>query len=120
MYTTSKSLNLIEPILEALRQEGHTSPTPIQEQPIPILFQGEGLLGCTQTDTGKAAAFSTPISQKLHEIDRRKGIEALVLIPTQEPAIQAGESFETYSHCTSLKHAIILSGTGQKPWTDTL
>ena len=48
MYMTFENLNLIEPILKALRQEGYTSPTPIQEQSIPILLQGKDLLGCAR------------------------------------------------------------------------
>ena len=96
MYTTFENLNLIEPILKALRQEGYTSPTPIQEQSIPILLQGKDLLGCAQTGTGKTAAFSIPILQKLYITDHRKGIKALVLTPTRELAIQIGESFEAY------------------------
>lgn len=97
---TFENLNLIEPILKALRQEGYTSPTPIQEQSIPILLQGKDLLGCAQTGTGKTAAFSIPILQKLYKTDHRKGIKALVLTPTRELAIQIGESFEAYGRYT--------------------
>ena len=94
---TFENLNLIEPILKALRQEGYTSPTPIQEQSIPILLQGKDLLGCAQTGTGKT-----------------------VLTPTRELAIQIGESFEAYGRYTGLKHAVIFGGVGQKPQTDAL
>ena len=114
---TFENLNLIEPILKALRQEGYTSPTPIQEQSIPILLQGKDLLGCAQTGTGKTAAFSIPILQKLYKTDHRKGIKALVLTPTRELAIQIGESFEAYGRYTGLKHAVIFGGVGQKPQT---
>ncbi|EGN08825.1 hypothetical protein HMPREF1018_01765 [Bacteroides fragilis] len=117
---TFENLNLIEPILKALRQEGYTSPTPIQEQSIPILLQGKDLLGCAQTGTGKTAAFSIPILQKLYKTDHRKGIKALVLTPTRELAIQIGESFEAYGRYTGLKHAVIFGGVGQKPQTDAL
>ena len=117
---TFENLNLIEPILKALRQEGYTSPTPIQEQSIPILLQGKDLLGCAQTGTGKTAAFSIPILQKLYKTDHRKGIKALVLTPTRDLAIQIGESFEAYGRYTGLKHAVIFGGVGQKPQTDAL
>ena len=53
-----EDLNLIEPILKALNEEGYTNPTPIQEQSIPILLEGTDLLGCAQTGTGKTAAFA--------------------------------------------------------------
>ncbi|MBC8594949.1 DEAD/DEAH box helicase [Oscillospiraceae bacterium N12] len=115
-----EELNLIEPILKALNQEGYTSPTPIQEQSIPVLLQGKDLLGCAQTGTGKTAAFSIPILQKLYKTDHRKGIKALILTPTRELAIQIGESFEAYGRYTGLKHAVIYGGVGQKSQTDAL
>ena len=62
---TFENLNLIEPILKALQGEGYSTPTPIQEKSIPILLQGKDLLGCAQTGTGKTAAFSIPILQKV-------------------------------------------------------
>ena len=52
---TFKELDLIEPILKALQQTGYTTPTPIQEQAIPVLLKGKDLLGCAQTGTGKTA-----------------------------------------------------------------
>ena len=53
-----EKLNIIKPILSALITEGYTSPTPIQEQAIPIILERQDLLGCAQTGTGKTAAFS--------------------------------------------------------------
>ena len=60
-----ENLNLIEPILRALKTEGYTKPTPIQEEAIPIVLKGRDLLGCAQTGTGKTAAFAIPILQLL-------------------------------------------------------
>ena len=60
-----KSLNIIEPILRAVKEEGYITPTPIQAQSIPIILQGTDLLGCAQTGTGKTAAFAIPILQIL-------------------------------------------------------
>lgn len=117
---TFEKLNLIEPILKALQEEGYTSPTPIQEQSIPILLQGKDLLGCAQTGTGKTAAFSIPILQLLYKTDHRKGIKALILTPTRELAIQIGESFEAYGKYTGLKHTVIFGGVGQKPQVDAI
>lgn len=117
---TFENLNLIEPLLKALKQEGYTSPTPIQEQSIPMLLQGKDLLGCAQTGTGKTAAFSLPILQMLYKTDRHKGIKALILTPTRELAIQIGDSFEAYGKYTGLKHTVIFGGVGQKPQTDAL
>ena len=102
---TFENLNLIEPILKALQEEGYSTPTPIQEKSIPILLQGKDLLGCAQTGTGKTAAFSIPILQKLYKTDNRKSIKALILTPTRELAIQIGESFSAYGKYTGLRHA---------------
>ena len=90
---TFKELDLIEPILKALQQTGYTTPTPIQEQAIPVLLKGKDLLGCAQTGTGKTAAFAIPLIQRLYQSDHKKGIKALILTPTRELAIQIGENF---------------------------
>lgn len=119
-----EQLNLIEPILRALNTEGYTTPTPIQEQSIPILLQGRDLLGCAQTGTGKTAAFAIPILQILHEAKKAgstsKGIKALILTPTRELAIQIDESFAAYGRHLNLKHLVIFGGVSQQPQTNAL
>lgn len=120
---TFQELNIIEPILKALEQEGYTSPTPIQQEAIPVILEGNDVLGCAQTGTGKTAAFSIPILQKFHNAaaqGRNRPIKALVLTPTRELAIQIGESFATYGRNLSLRHTVIFGGVGQKPQTDAL
>ena len=119
-----ENLNLIEPILRALKTEGYTTPTPIQEQAIPIILQNKDLLGCAQTGTGKTAAFAIPILQLLYQ-DRlqhkeQKTIKALILTPTRELAIQIDESFAAYGRHTGLKHLVIFGGVSQNPQTDAL
>ena len=77
-----KDLNIIEPILEALKEEGYTNPTPIQAQSIPIVLEGTDLLGCAQTGTGKTAAFAIPILQLLSANppkDKKKKIRSLIV-----------------------------------------
>jgi ATP-dependent RNA helicase RhlE len=119
-----ENLNLIEPILRALKTEGYTVPTPIQQQAIPIILQNRDLLGCAQTGTGKTAAFAIPILQLLYQ-DRlqhkeQKTIKALILTPTRELAIQIDESFAAYGKHTGLKHLVIFGGVSQNPQTDAL
>jgi ATP-dependent RNA helicase RhlE len=119
-----QDLNLIEPILRALKTEGYTTPTPIQEQAIPIVLQRRDLLGCAQTGTGKTAAFSIPILQLLYQ-DRlqhkeQKTIKALILTPTRELAIQINESIAAYGKHTGLKHLVIYGGVSQNPQVDAL
>lgn len=118
---TFKQLELIEPILKALEDEGYITPTPIQSEAIPVVLDGYDLLGCAQTGTGKTAAFSIPILQNIYRQKGRKpGIKALVLTPTRELAIQIGESFAAYGRYTGIKHTVIFGGVGQKPQTDAL
>jgi len=119
-----ENLKLIEPILRALKTEGYTTPTPIQEQAIPIILQNRDLLGCAQTGTGKTAAFAIPILQLLYQ-DRlqhkeQKTIKALILTPTRELAIQIDESFAAYGRHTGLKHLVIFGGVSQNPQVDAL
>ena len=62
-----ESLNLCQPLLKALDEIGYVTPTPIQEQAIPLLIEGNDMLGCAQTGTGKTAAFSLPILDAMAE-----------------------------------------------------
>ncbi|GAB3819785.1 DEAD/DEAH box helicase [Pontibacter rugosus] len=123
---TFENLNLIEPILKALKTEGYTNPTPIQEKSIPLILQKKDLLGCAQTGTGKTAAFSIPILQLLHEqqqnSDQRGGrkIKALILTPTRELALQIADSLASYGKHTGLKHTVVFGGVSQRAQTDAL
>lgn len=118
-----ESLNIIEPILKSLREEGYSSPTPIQEQAIPIVLQGHDLLGCAQTGTGKTAAFAIPILQLLTEnksYDRKRKIKVLIVTPTRELAIQIGDSFHAYGRHTGLTNTVIFGGVSQLQQTQNL
>ena len=66
-----ENLGLIKPILDALKSEGYTTPTPIQSQSIPLLLKGHDLLACAQTGTGKTAAFAIPIIQHLSSLEEK-------------------------------------------------
>jgi ATP-dependent RNA helicase RhlE len=121
---TFQELNLIEPILKALKAEGYEKPTPIQEQAIPIVLKRKDLLGCAQTGTGKTAAFAIPILQILEsEAGSEKGkiaIKTLILTPTRELAIQINDSFRSYGKYTSQRSTVIFGGVSQKAQTDAL
>jgi ATP-dependent RNA helicase RhlE len=119
-----EDLNLIEPILQALKTEGYTHPTPIQAQAIPHVLQGKDLLGCAQTGTGKTAAFSIPILQQLKNTPRPasapRGLRTLILTPTRELAIQIDESMRAYGRNTGLRHAVIFGGVSQHSQVEAL
>lgn len=119
-----EDLNLIEPILRALKTEGYTTPTPIQEQAIPVLLDRKDLIGCAQTGTGKTAAFAIPILQLLAQenktLNGHRKIKSLILTPTRELAIQIGESFSAYGRYTGLRHTVIFGGVSQFAQTESL
>jgi ATP-dependent RNA helicase RhlE len=118
-----ESLNIIDPILKSLKEEGYTTPTPIQVQAIPIVLQGTDLIGCAQTGTGKTAAFAVPILQLLSRnkaFDRKKKIRSLIVTPTRELAIQIEESFKAYGRYTGMTCTVVFGGVNQNPQTKAL
>ncbi len=116
-----KDLGLNAPILNALKEQGYTSPSPIQEKAIPPALAGRDVLGCAQTGTGKTCAFATPILQRLEtRTGPKRPIRALILTPTRELAIQIGESFQSYGKYLKLRHTVIFGGVGQNPQVESL
>ena len=115
-----RSLKIIEPILQSLKEEGYTIPTAIQAEAIPIVLQGKDLLGSAQTGTGKTAAFAIPILQLLSEKkinEKKKKIRSLIVTPTRELAIQIGESFKAYGRHTGLTCTVVFGGVNQNSQT---
>jgi ATP-dependent RNA helicase RhlE len=114
--STFEQLQLIDPILRAIKAEGYKSPSPIQRQAIPPVLAGKDLLGCAQTGTGKTAAFALPILQRLTEDPTRPSSpRVLVLAPTRELALQIGESFKSYGRNLPLKSVVVFGGVGLEP-----
>ena len=118
-----QSLNIIEPILKSLQQEGYKTPTPIQKESIPVILQGTDLLGCAQTGTGKTAAFTIPILQLLFAsktFNKKRKIRSLIVTPTRELAIQINESIQAYGRFTGLTSTVVFGGVNQNPQTASL
>jgi ATP-dependent RNA helicase RhlE len=118
-----ESLNLIDPVLKSLKEEGYTIPTPIQKEAIPVILQGSDLIGCAQTGTGKTAAFAVPILQilsKTRSNDRKRKIRSLIVTPTRELAIQIRDSFTAYGRYTGLTNTVVFGGVHQNPQTASL
>jgi ATP-dependent RNA helicase RhlE len=118
------ALNLIEPILAALKEEKYTNPTPIQAEAIPIILEGKDLLGVAQTGTGKTAAFAIPILQLLKASEvtthKRRKVRSLIVTPTRELAIQIDESFKAYGRHTGLKSTVVFGGVNQNPQVNAI
>ncbi len=118
-----EQLNLAAPILKAIKEMGYEKPSPIQEQAIPPALLGQDVLGCAQTGTGKTAAFALPIIQRVLNNPSIKGnrkIQALILTPTRELALQIYESFEAYGKYTRLRSCVIFGGVSQTPQVEKL
>ena len=109
MDTAFTALGLDDRLAYAVQQKGYTEPTPIQAQAIPVVLAGKDVIGSAQTGTGKTAAFSLPILQKL---GTHGAIRCLVLEPTRELALQVEESFKTYAKYTDLRTTVIYGGVG--------
>ena len=112
-----ESLNLCQPLLVALDEIGYVTPTPIQEQAIPLLIEGNDMLGCAQTGTGKTAAFSLPILDAMAEdpwLGKRR-IRALMLCPTRELASQIRDNVEEYARHLDIRSMVMFGGVSQRP-----
>ncbi len=116
-----EELNLAPAIMQAVRELGYDTPTPIQAQAIPAVLAGQDLLAGAQTGTGKTAAFTLPMLHKLSLSEPGqnrfggKAIRALVLTPTRELAAQVEESVRDYGKYLQLDSTVIFGGVGMNP-----
>lgn len=117
-----EKLGLKDPLLKTLTTEGYNEPTPIQEKAIPLILDGDDVLGCAQTGTGKTAAFSLPIIQLMNnnQNDKQKKITFLILTPTRELAMQIRNNIRKYSLGTKLKCSVIFGGVNQASQKEVL
>lgn len=107
--TSFKSLQLIDPLLEALQQMNFKEPTEIQAKVLPDALAGRDIIGVAETGSGKTAAFALPILQKLWE-NPNSGIFACVLAPTRELAFQICQQFESLGSAMGVRCAAIIGG----------
>ena len=118
---TFEELNLAPAILKAVQEQGYENPTPIQAQAIPLVLAGHDLLAGAQTGTGKTAAFTLPMLQRLSNGTAPKnkfggkGIRTLVLTPTRELAAQVEENLRSYAKYLDITSTVIFGGVGMKP-----
>jgi len=116
-------LQLAAPLARAVAEMGYESMTPIQAQAIPVVLQGRDVMGAAQTGTGKTAAFSLPLLQRMlkHEnastSPARHPVRALVLLPTRELADQVAEQVKLYGKYTNLRSTVVFGGIDMKPQT---
>ncbi len=109
--TDFSDLGLSAPTLQAVSETGYTIPTPIQEQAIPVAMAGRDVLGIAQTGTGKTAAFTLPMIDRLAAgRSKARMPRALVIAPTRELADQVAESFNKYAKYQKLSWALLIGG----------
>ena len=106
--TTFASFALKEEILKAVTDLGYEAPSPIQQKTIPLLLEGRDIIGQAQTGTGKTAAFALPVLQAIDP--KNDGVQALVLTPTRELAIQVAEAFHSYARHLGRVRALPIYG----------
>ncbi len=105
-------LGLGDDVLKAVEDAGYTSPTPIQEQAIPVVLMGRDILGCAQTGTGKTASFTLPMIDILAAGRAKARMpRSLILEPTRELASQVAENFDTYGKYHKLTKVLLIGGT---------
>lgn len=106
------NLGLCDPILQAIEDQGYSTPTPIQKQAIPIILSGKDLIATAQTGTGKTASFVLPILEMFNQDRKLRGkrIRALILTPTRELAVQVQASVAQYSKHLNLSSMAIYGG----------
>jgi len=107
------SLGLVPELLQAVSEAGYTAPTPIQRDAIPIALKGRDVMGLAQTGTGKTAAFTLPIIQRLAGGPRQ--LRCLILTPTRELCQQVDESFRKYGRFAEIEVAPIYGGVAYEP-----
>jgi len=111
------SLGLPEALVKAVKEQGYTTPSPIQAQAIPAILEGKDVMAAAQTGTGKTAGFALPLLALLENGDRPKAnqVRALILTPTRELAAQVHASVAAYGQHTKLRSAVVFGGVKINP-----
>ena len=123
MSLSFSNLSLAEPLARAVAEMGYESMTPIQAEAIPVVLTGRDVMGAAQTGTGKTAAFSLPLLQRMMVHNNsstspaRHPVRALVLLPTRELADQVAQQVKLYAKYTNLRSAVVFGGMDMKPQT---
>jgi len=105
---TFSEFNFKETLNQAIKDAGFTEPSPVQADAIPLILEGHDLIGQAQTGTGKTAAFGLPVIQQMQG---NKGVEALVIVPTRELAMQVSDELFRFGKTAGLKTATVYGGT---------
>lgn len=110
-------LNLSQPLLKAVEEQGYQTPSPVQQQAIPAVLSGQDVMAAAQTGTGKTAGFTLPIIERLlkGKPARANEVRALILTPTRELAAQVANNVEIYGKHTNLRANVVFGGVKINP-----
>jgi ATP-dependent RNA helicase RhlE len=118
---TFDTLGLSADLLRTVAEEGYEHPTPVQAKAIPLVLEGRDVLAAAQTGTGKTAAFTLPILDRLRKhantsfSPARHPVRVLILVPTRELAVQVDESVHTYGRTVPLRSTVVYGGMPMDP-----
>jgi ATP-dependent RNA helicase RhlE len=116
-----RTLGLDDRIFSAIQEAGYTEPTPIQNAAIPEILAGHDLIGIAQTGTGKTAAFTLPILNRLAgPLGQQRGTKVLIVAPTRELVVQIEENVRAYAKHLPLRMATVFGGVGERPQIEAL
>ena len=107
---TFKDFGFDERLIEGIDANGYDNATPVQEQVIPLIMDGHDLIASAQTGTGKTAAFLLPLIHKIINSDQHDHINALIIVPTRELAVQIAQNLEGLSYFTSISSLAVYGG----------
>ena len=114
-----EELGLHEDILEGIRPMNFDRMTPVQEQTIPVIMEGRDLIGCAQTGTGKTAAYTLPLLERLlREGNPDNVVKSLIVVPTRELAQQIDVQFQGFSYFLPLSTTVVYGGGDGFGWSE--
>ena len=107
---TFKDFGFDERLIEGIDANGYDNATPVQEQVIPLIMEGSDIIASAQTGTGKTAAFLLPLIHKILNSEQHDHINALIIVPTRELAVQIAQNLEGLSYFTSISSLAVYGG----------
>lgn len=105
-----------EDVMQGIDAMGFEEMTPVQEKAMPPILQGKDVLGCAQTGTGKTAAFLLPVLNQLVKNPKRKGIKALIVVPTRELAMQIDQQIQGFAYFLPVTSIAVYGGNDSGSW----
>ena len=109
-------INFQDDVMQGIDAMGFEDMTPVQEKAIPTILEGKDVLGCAQTGTGKTAAFLLPVLNQLVKNKHRKGIKALIIVPTRELAMQIDQQIQGFAYFLPVTSIAVYGGSDSGNW----